>query len=307
MHTALRRAGRSPEDVAWLFLPGACSNLLGSVYPGEQLSLPSGEEGPGCELQPGDDRDELLGTPEMEKRVGAELPVQRSTPRSLQKASCLPYSCGPQNHGMGWKGPFQVTRSNPSAEAGTSLTRSEPKFTSVQPWVVLLLTVRRSSTAIFPSFPGAPQAARAAHPPEDFPAGLQERAATVWSLARERCSGCSPLPCHLPGPRPGPYPMRHHLSPPLQRHRGHRCGMAARLRSAGIGPGCHRASDGSGGNSWGPEQHQLQRQTQVELSFGAATAEICRCLFQPQTAGKGRMPLAARHDYRTNMSSLCLC
>lgn len=29
MHTALRWAGRSPEDITWIFLPGACSDLSG--------------------------------------------------------------------------------------------------------------------------------------------------------------------------------------------------------------------------------------------------------------------------------------
>lgn len=112
----------------------------------------------------------------------------------------------------------------------------------------------------------------------------------MWSLARKWRSVCSLILSRLPVPPRVPRQSLHErcyvtaICPgnPTGRgdsqaewHRGHGC--------AGIKPGSQCAPDTGHVNSWGFEQHQLQRETQMELGFGGVNAEICRCFFKPET------------------------
>lgn len=86
-------------------------------------------------------------------------------------------------------------------------------------------------------------------------------------------------------------------------------GIGASLCSAGISPGSQCASDRKDVNSWGLEQHQLLRETQMELGFGGVNAEICCCFFKPETScceWRDGASVSSRPQNK-NMSSPRLC
>lgn len=126
MHTALRWAGRSPEDIAWLFLPGACSDLSGFTRASSSFGKRKG--------------DAVSTSPEITaksswtlqrwSRVGAEIPVQRTSPASLHTIA--------ESH---------------SASPIPMVPQGESQITSAQPWGVLFLSEDCVQMASQPSFP----------------------------------------------------------------------------------------------------------------------------------------------------------
>lgn len=115
---------------------------------------------------------------------------------------------------------------------------------------------------------------------------LHGKADEMLSLAHKRAPWSSPI-CQSPHEQCYVTAICHANAPgrgdsQAEWHRGHGCGTKASLYGAGIKPGFQHASETTDINSWGLEQHQLQRETQMELGFGSANAEICRCFFKPE-------------------------
>lgn len=174
MHTALSWAGRSPEDIAWLFLPGACSDLSGFTQASSSFGKRKG--------------DAVSTSPEISAKSSWTLQRwRRGWEQRFQCRATALHPCTQLQKALlpplfPW--PLRVNHK--------SLLHSRGLFSSYLRTVCKQLHHHPSllpggSTGCGQCLQQA--APRAAHPTWGcFPLWLQERGAKMWSLARKWCS-----------------------------------------------------------------------------------------------------------------------
>lgn len=213
MHTALCWAGSSPEDITWIFLPGACSDLSGFTQASSSFGKRKGNAVSTSLEISAKSSWTLQGW-----RTGWEqIPVRRLSPASLQKAPLPPLF------------PWSLRVNHKSLLHSHGLLYSYLRTVCKQ--------LHRHPSLLPGGSMGCGQrqqqaAPRAAHPAWGCMREKLKRG--VWHASRAACAPPSSPICQS---LQHPMTAICHSDPRAEWHHSHHCGVRVSLCSAAIKPG----------------------------------------------------------------------